>query len=348
MGDFLIVEIEDIYWAEAEIDGCVFRDSVFVDVQELPVVDLGTDTTVCQGSVITLDATNEGATYLWSTGETTATISPPLAGSGTQIQVTVDIFGCITTDDITINTLETPQFTLREDETICENETVTLTVDNPDGRWDIEWNTGETTDDITVSEGGTFTATATINGCSSSDDFTLDIQPLPQFDLGEDFSKCEELTALLTVDRSDVSVLWSDGTTGNQLIVAEPGLFTATATTSLGCQFEDDIEVSNRECVAFSIYIPNAFSPNQDGRNDVFIASVPEGIFLSEYQLQIFDRFGGQVFETFDINVGWNGGGLGFQSLQPEVYAYSLRVRYSDDFEIDVEETMAGTLTLVE
>ena len=163
-----------------------------------------------------------------------------------------------------------------------------------------------------------------------------------------DSSKCEELTALLTVDRNDVSVLWSDGTTDNQLIVAEPGLFSAIATTSFGCQFEDDIVVSNRECVAFSIYIPNAFSPNQDGRNDVFIASVPEGIFLSEYQLQIFDRLGGQVFESFDINVGWNGGGLGFQSLQPGVYAYTLRVRYSDDFELDVEETMAGTLTLVE
>ncbi len=348
VGDFLTVEIEDIYWAEAEIDGCVFRDSVFVDVQELPIVDLGQDTSVCQGSMITLDATNEGATYLWTTGETTATITPPLTGSGSQIEVTVDIRGCVTTDNITINTLETPQFTLREDETICENETVTLTVDNPAGRWDIEWNTGETTDDITVSEGGTFTATATINGCSSSDDFTLDIQPLPQFDLGDDFSKCEELTALLTVDRNDVSVLWSDGTTDNQLIVAEPGLFSAIATTSFGCQFEDDIVVSNRECVAFSIYIPNAFSPNQDGRNDVFIASVPEGIFLSEYQLQIFDRFGGQVFESFDINVGWNGGGLGFQSLQPGVYAYTLRVRYSDDFELDVEETMAGTLTLVE
>ena len=75
---------------------------------------------------------------------------------------------------------------------------------------------------------------------------------------------------------------------------------------------------------------------------------MPEGIFLSEYQLQIFDRFGGQVFESFDINVGWNGGGLGFQSLQPGVYAYTLRVKYSDDFELDVEETMAGTLTLVE
>ena len=348
MGDFLTIELEDIYWAEAEINGCVFRDSVLVEVQELPIVDLGPDTSVCQGAMITLDATNEGATYLWSTNETTPTITPALTGSGTALQVQVDIRGCVTIDDINISTMETPQFSLREDETICDNETVTLEVDNPNGRWDIEWNTGETTDEIEVSEGGTFTATATIDGCSSSDEFVLDVQPLPVFDLGDDFSKCEELTAQLSVDRNDVSVVWSDGTTGNQLIVSQPGTISAIATTSLGCQFEDEIEVSNRECVAFSIYVPNAFSPNQDGRNDLFIASVPEGIFLSEYELQIFDRFGGKVFETFDINIGWDGSGLGFQSLQPGVYAYAIRVRYSDDFELDIEETMTGTLTLVE
>jgi len=347
-GTTLTVDFEGIFWAQAELDGCVFRDSVLVEVQAFPIVDLGNDTTVCEGTMLTLDATNEGANYIWSTGETSATITPPLTGSGTSVQVSVDLRGCISTDDITIGIRETPQFSLQDDTTICENESATITVDNPNGRWDIEWNTGETTDEITVTEGGTFTATATIDGCSSSDDFILDVQPLPQFDLGDDISKCEELTALLSVDRNDVSVLWSDGSTSNQLIVADPGLFTAIATTSLGCQFEDEIEVTNRECVAFSIYVPNAFSPNQDGRNDVFMASVPEGIFISEYDLQIFDRFGGRVFQGFDINAGWDGSGLGFQSLQPGVYAYTLRVRYSDDFELDIVESMTGTITLVE
>ena len=347
-GNTLTVDFGGIFWAEAEINGCVFRDSVFVDVQELPIVDLGNDTTVCEGTMLTLDATNSGASYIWNTGDTTAMITAPLTGSGSVIQVTVDIRGCMVSDEIMIMTRETPQFTLRDDETICENETVTVAVDNPNGRWDIEWSTGETTDEITVADGGTITATATIDGCSSSDDFVLDIQPLPQFDLGDDISKCEELSATLSVDRNDVSVLWSDGSTDNQLIVDDPGLFSAIATSSFGCQFEDEIEVTNRECVSFSIYVPNAFSPNQDGRNDVFVASVPEGIFISEYELQIFDRFGGMVFQAFDINVGWNGSGLGFQSLQPGVYAYTLRVRYSDDFELDIVESLNGTITLIE
>ena len=347
-GNTLTVDFGGIFWAEADLDGCRFRDSIVIDEQEFPIVELGNDTSVCQGSTITLDATNSGASYIWSTGETTAMITPPLTGSGTAIQVTVDIFGCMTSDEIMITTRETPQFSLRDDETICENETVTVAVDNPNGRWDIEWSTGETTDEITVADGGTITATATIDGCSSSDDFVLDIQPLPQFDLGDDISKCEELSTTLIVDRNDVSVLWSDGSTDNQLIVDDPGLFTAIATTSLGCQFEDEIEVTNRECVSFSIYVPNAFSPNQDGRNDVFVASVPEGIFISEYELQIFDRFGGMVFQAFDINVGWDGSGLGFQSLQPGVYAYTLMVRYSDDFELDIVESLNGTITLVE
>ena len=72
---------------------------------------------------------NSGASYIWSTGETTAMITPPLTGSGTAIQVTVDIFGCMTSDEIMIMTRETPQFSIRDDETICENETVTVAVD---------------------------------------------------------------------------------------------------------------------------------------------------------------------------------------------------------------------------
>ncbi len=346
-GSGLSVSSSGVFWAEATLDGCSFRDSITVDVQAFPDVNLGNDTILCQGSMLTLDVTNTDATYNWSTGETTPNIT--FTGSGsTMISVSVDIQGCTSSDQINVNIKETPEFTLAEDDTICEDEDITISVDNPGDRWSIAWSNGASTNDITVSEPGSYTAVATLDGCSSEDEFALSVQPLPEFDLGEDFSKCEDLTTTLSIDRNDVNVLWQDGTTGNQFVITDPGLYTAIATTDLGCSFTDDIEVMNRECVAFTIYIPNAFSPNQDGRNDRFLASIPDGVFVLEYEMHIYDRWGNQVFEAFDINVGWDGGGLGFQSMQPGVYVYNMRVRYSDDYQSEIQETFTGNITLVE
>lgn len=333
-------------WAQTNLDGCSFRDSLEVRVQSFPIVELGNDTTICQGDEIVLDVTNENASYSWSNGETSSSIT--LTGSGTSmITVSVGINGCTVEDMINITTKETPDFSLQDDETICEDQTLLLMIENP-GSWDIEWSNGERTDDIVVNESGTYTATATLDECSSTDDFVLSVQPLPSFDLGEDIQKCEDLTITLNVDRNDVNVVWQDGNTSNSYIVSNPGIFTATATTGLGCVFTDDIEIFNRECVSFNMYVPNVFSPNKDGRNDEFIVGVPEGIFLSEYQMSIFDRWGNKVFESFDINVGWNGSGLGFQSLQPGVYVYKIDVKYSDDYNQDITESFSGNLTWIE
>jgi gliding motility-associated-like protein len=69
----------------------------------------------------------------------------------------------------------------------------------------------------------------------------------------------------------------------------------------------DQLEsVSNEVCVpAIShMFIPNAFTPNNDGLNDVF---KPAGMYILEYKLQIFNRWGEQIFESSDINSGWDG-----------------------------------------
>ena len=52
------------------------------------------------------------------------------------------------------------------------------------------------------------------------------------------------------------------------------------------------------------MFIPNAFTPNHDGLNDVF---KPAGMYILEYKLQIFSRWGEQIFESSDLNTGWDG-----------------------------------------
>ncbi|NCP45110.1 MAG: gliding motility-associated C-terminal domain-containing protein, partial [Flavobacteriales bacterium] len=56
----------------------------------------------------------------------------------------------------------------------------------------------------------------------------------------------------------------------------------------------------------FLFYIPNSFTPNDDGTNDVFRA-YGEGIDLSNFKMYVFDRWGEKIFETDDITDGWDG-----------------------------------------
>ncbi|MBT7996678.1 MAG: gliding motility-associated C-terminal domain-containing protein, partial [Bacteroidetes bacterium] len=64
--------------------------------------------------------------------------------------------------------------------------------------------------------------------------------------------------------------------------------------------------VSNIVCIPteFRLFVPNSFTPNGDGINDMFL---PKGVFVSEYNLQIFNRWGEKLFESDDMNEGWDG-----------------------------------------
>ena len=96
-----------MYWAEVTNEnGCSAVDTVYLNFAALPIVNLGADTAVCGGSTITLNAGNEGSTYLWSTDETTQTIVADTTGIGftTQsysVEVTTE-FGCVGDGTISI------------------------------------------------------------------------------------------------------------------------------------------------------------------------------------------------------------------------------------------------------
>jgi len=92
---------------------------------------------------------------------------------------------------------------------------------------------------------------------------------------------------------------------------------------------------------AFTIYIPNAFSPNNDGRNDVFSAS---GIGYTQLQMLIFDRWGNLVFNQTSDNPAWQGENMFKSSIcQQGVYVYKVIVKNI----FDKQEEFKGTVTLI-
>lgn len=161
----------------------------------------------------------------------------------------------------------------------------------------------------------TYTVTATKNGCpiNNTGIFTINVSPLPiaSFVVSPEFVEISNaLFTLANTSTNAVSYQWfigtqSIGTNQNESYLAtDTGevCFTLVAFNDLGCS--DTTENCGTVFPGFELFIPNAFSPNGDGNNDIF-KIIGKNIRLKSFM--IYDRWGERVFESDDINFGWNG-----------------------------------------
>ncbi|MFZ4784111.1 MAG: PKD domain-containing protein [Flavobacteriales bacterium] len=124
-----------------------------------------------------------------------------------------------------------------------------------------------------------------------------------------------------------------------------PGVYpvTLTVTNTYGCEgrITDEVVVTND----FQVYIPNSFTPNNDGLNDVFMP-VMEGMeFVTRYEFQVFNRWGEVVWETTNPNIGWAGNPKGEDYYsESETYSYQLIIEIEQSAETKVYR---GLMTMV-
>lgn len=163
------------YVAVTDTNSCVSSDTVSLTIHALPIVDLGTDTAECIGSVAVLDAGNAGATYLWNDTSTNQTLTPPITGN---YSVTVtDTNGCIGSDSVHITINPNPIVNLGVDSTQCGG-TVVLDAGNAGATY--LWNDASSAQTLTASSSGNYAVTVTdTNGCTGTDDANITINPLP-------------------------------------------------------------------------------------------------------------------------------------------------------------------------
>jgi gliding motility-associated-like protein len=104
--------------------------------------------------------------------------------------------------------------------------------------------------------------------------------------------------------------------------------YTLTVTDRFGCQFLDSIQVQVKSalCAEPNIFVPNVFSPNGDGQNDVLFV---RGNGITELYFAVYNRWGEKMFETNDQSQGWDGRFQGVQ-LGPDAYGYYLECRCGD------------------
>lgn len=218
--------------------GCTNTSTVTINVNNAPVVTLGSDITQCPGN-ITLDAGNPGNSYLWSTGATTQ--QEIVNATGAYSVIVTDGNGCNGYDTINILINPNPVVSLGADITQCAG-TVLLDAGNPGANY--LWSESSTTQQILVTTSGTYSVTVTdLNGCSNSDTINITINPLPVVALGNDTTRCGG-TVTLDAGNPGSSYAWSESSTTQQITVSVSGTYSVVVTDLNGCTNADTIDVT--------------------------------------------------------------------------------------------------------
>lgn len=289
------------YWVGVtDANLCMNADTINVTINPVPVPNLGPDVSFCSGQSATLDP-GVFTSYLWSTGDVTQTINVTTAGSYT-VTVT-NASGCTASDVLVVqNVYPLPQPNLGADQVFCQGNSATL---SPGNFAAYLWQNSTTNSTLQVSNTGTYYVTVSdVNNCVNSDTINVTVNPLPVFDLGVDFHICPGDEVIITPNGPAVPVtyLWSDGSTDPTLVLYDVGTYYLVVTDNNSCNYVDTINILI-DCPS-TIYVPNAFTPNDDGLNPQFMAY---GTNIKEFSMEIYNRWGELIYTVQDLNKGWDG-----------------------------------------
>jgi gliding motility-associated-like protein len=328
------VNTSGIYWRIAT-DGCNATIDTFKVQFFNGVITQSHNQSLCATDpTITLQGYPGATSYQWSTGATTATIDIQQAGT----------YYCRAVENcmLHVDTFHIAPFhttTYTQDTAVCFPASIILTsINNADL---YVWNNGQTTQSITVSTAGKYTCNA-YKACDLFiHDFTLTSKAaISSIELGNDTTICNDRSITIGHEYPDVvSSLWNTGATNCCIIPAETGNYKLEVNN--GCTtLIDDIDIEIVPCED-CIYMPTAFTPNADGKNDKLgiITKCP----LYSFNLKIFNRFGELVYESKDVSGKWNGLYKG-QRADLGVYFYYIQYTSLADLK---EHMLKGDITLL-
>jgi gliding motility-associated-like protein len=325
--------------------------SVDIVVNDPPVVDLGEDEILCDGSSFEIVPVITGAspaiTYLWSTGETTPTITVSESGIYT---LTITDGPCTASDSIDIIISDPVIVDLGEDFLSCFDTDTILTaqvVGNPQTAT-YEWYlngillSDENNQTLFITQEGEYTVIVTVDSCVGEDSVVVSLRDDLEVSVGEDFITCPNEPQTITASTTEEGVTYQwflngeliTGETNSNLDISlEPGLIgvqTYSVVITLGsCTATDSVDVSSYavgNCV-----ISEGISPNGDGYNDLLDLS-----FLNDRtgikKLQIFNRLGTLVFEKNNYINEWFGQTNDGNDLPTGTYFYVIDLAGNDAY----------------
>ncbi|MEO6166458.1 MAG: gliding motility-associated C-terminal domain-containing protein [Chitinophagales bacterium] len=268
-------------------------------------------------------------TYVWTPSGGGSNTASGL-GAGVYSLLIIDIHQCKYDTVITIKEPTAVGIIYPGDTTICFGTEASLTapaIGGHGGQYGVIWDNGVSVDDpylVQPFQDETYTAVAFDDSSCLSDPYTyrVYVHQKPLIELGEDSVLCYGNVLFKDVFFPGSQYLWQDGSVYHDYAIREPGLYTVEAYNSCFSTY-DSIFVAFDDC-GTCVHVPTAFTPNNDGRNDLFLPAI--GCVFTAYDFKVFNRWGHLVFYTKDPDAGWNG----FNEDKPaEVGTYVWTMEYS-------------------
>jgi gliding motility-associated-like protein len=302
---------------------------------------------LCTGDSVKLSTTTTFTNYAWSTGQHAPSIEVTHAGLYTVN--TIDNNGCKGLD--TIKVLEDSPVALpMQDSTICSGSSVQLQVTQ--GNYTYLWtpannlNHNDIYNPIANPTSTTLYMVSVTNGvCVNTNTVTINVKPSPIITVNPKHSVVTQGESVFIHATANDTCYWYPADylscTNCNTAMCTPDAditYTITTTNSQGCTTLTTATVQIQ--IESTFYIPNTFTPNSDGMNEIF---KPLATHIHDYKIDVFDRWGLLIFQSTDLDHGWDGTYKGGK-CQQDVYVY--KVEYVDDPE-NRTHTKAGQVNLI-
>ena len=205
------------------------------------VLNLGNDTTLCQGDILTLDATTLNATYLWQDNSIKSTYNVTQQGT---YWVKVTTNNCTVTDTINANYTPTPFVNLGNDTNLCEGQTLTLDATTLNATY--LWQDNSIKSTYNVNETGLYWTETKNNTCLYRDSINVVIHP-DLLELGNDTILCDpNFTYTLSSNVSGSAFLWNTGETTQSISTTNTGLYWVVVIDQNNCTLKDSVTLKQK------------------------------------------------------------------------------------------------------
>lgn len=333
-----------------DANGCTSSSAVTIGSSTTPP-QLTADSSgqiTCSVSSVTLTGTSAGNAMVWNGGTLNNAPNPAIVNApGTYTVTATDASnGCTATTMVAVENQPGPGITSQSSKNTCKGKTDGAIILKTTGTNDTyTWSNG-----VNSSTGnlnginqlpnlgiGNYTLTVTDNnGCTITTTATIILLPEPKVSAGIDVTITPGQSITLQAS-GGIRYLWTPAASLNNDTISNPiadpiktTSYTVMVTDINNCSAIDSVLITVKDLincdsgsVAKNIYVPGAFSPNGDGKNDMLYVRISQESCIATLTWQIYDRWGELVFATTNSSMNWNGTYKG-QQLQTAVFVYYL------------------------
>jgi gliding motility-associated-like protein len=288
----------------------------------------------CENDMITLNGSG-AQTYIWDNNVLNNT--PFNQDIGTQLYhvIGTDAFGCSNSDSVLITVHPLPTVTGYYDTMVCEYELITLF---GGGAVNYSWSNGIQNNVPFQQQPGSYTYIVTgtdSNNCENIDDVSIVVfpQPIAAFEVNQNdlmFAFINQSTGATNYvwDLGDGTSLQEETNVYHYYADLDGSTYTVSliAVSEFGCLDTANIQVTSP--LPILLYVPNAFTPDNDEHNNIFYPVLSGNADLFSYEMNIFDRWGELIFTSQDISYGWDGFYLKNNTkVQQGVYTWQIKFK---------------------